>query len=116
MIGKFGNLGVTVDRPSRMPIELPGADGPLLDDEGNEAYIEFLPWDPNGAQSSTRRNNASRCAKASGNARRRPAQRGGKYRHRRDQAETGRRAGDRHLVDIDRKPTIRRSAKPTRSN
>ena len=45
MMGKFGNLGVTIDRPQRMPIELPGASEPLVDEEGNEAYIEFLPWD-----------------------------------------------------------------------
>src|SRR4029077_12927424 len=45
MMGKFGNLGVTVDRPQRMPIEPPGASEPLVDEDGNEAYIEFLPWD-----------------------------------------------------------------------
>ena len=45
MNGKFGNLGVATDKPSRMPIILPGEIDPLLDEHGNEAYIDFLPWD-----------------------------------------------------------------------
>jgi hypothetical protein len=45
MNGKFGNLGVATDKPSRMPIVLPGEIDPLTDDDGNESYIEFLPWD-----------------------------------------------------------------------
>ena len=43
--GKFGHLGVATDKPSRMPIILPGEIDPLVDEDGNEAYIDFLPWD-----------------------------------------------------------------------
>ena len=45
MMGKFGNLGVVTDKPSRMTIVLPGELDSLVDEDGNEAYIEFLPWD-----------------------------------------------------------------------
>jgi hypothetical protein len=45
MNGKFGNLGVEIDKPSRMPIVLPGEIDALVDENGAEAYIEFLPWD-----------------------------------------------------------------------
>jgi hypothetical protein len=45
MMGKFGNLGVATDKPSRMPIILPGEIDPMIDEDGIEAYIEFLPWD-----------------------------------------------------------------------
>jgi hypothetical protein len=45
MNGKFGHLGVATDKPSRMPIVLPGEIDPLVDEHGNEAYLEFLPWD-----------------------------------------------------------------------
>lgn len=43
-MSKFGNLGVAA-KPSRMSIILPGEVDPLLDVDGNEAYIDFLPWD-----------------------------------------------------------------------
>jgi hypothetical protein len=45
MNGKFGKLSVITDKPSRMPIVLPGEIDPLLDEQGNEAYLEFLAWD-----------------------------------------------------------------------
>jgi hypothetical protein len=45
MNGKFGKLGVATDKPSRMQIVLPGEIDPLVDEDGAEAYIEFLPWD-----------------------------------------------------------------------
>jgi hypothetical protein len=45
MNGKFGKLGVATDKPSRMQIVLPGEIDPLVDEDGHEAYLEFLPWD-----------------------------------------------------------------------
>src|SRR4029077_870505 len=45
MNGKFGKLGVATDKPSRMQIVLPGELDPLVDEDGAEAYIEFLPGD-----------------------------------------------------------------------
>jgi hypothetical protein len=44
-MSKFGKLGVTTDKPSRMTIIAPGEVDPLIDKDGNEAYIDFLPWD-----------------------------------------------------------------------
>jgi hypothetical protein len=43
--GKFGALGVETGKPSRMSIVLPGDIEPLKDEQGREAYIDFLPWD-----------------------------------------------------------------------
>ena len=44
-MSKFGELGVVTDKPSRMTIIAPGEVDPLIDEKGNEAYIDFLPWD-----------------------------------------------------------------------
>lgn len=44
-MSKFGSLGVVTDQPVKMPIVLPGDVDPLVDQDGREAYIAFLPWD-----------------------------------------------------------------------
>lgn len=44
-MSKFGNLSIATDKTSRMSIFLPNEIEPLLDQDGNEAYIDFLPWD-----------------------------------------------------------------------
>ena len=44
-MSKFSELGVVTDKPSRMTIIAPGEVDPLIDENGTEAYIDFLPWD-----------------------------------------------------------------------
>jgi hypothetical protein len=44
-MSKFGKLGIETDKPSRMPIVPPGDVDPLVDENGTEAFIEFLSWD-----------------------------------------------------------------------
>lgn len=64
MPSKFGALAVDTQAKSRMPIILPGEIDPLTDDAngpdkpGNEAYIEFLPWDSDPGRAFDRKKNA----------------------------------------------------------
>ena len=41
----FGGLAVDVNATSRMPLILPGEIDALVDENGVEGYVEFLPWD-----------------------------------------------------------------------
>lgn len=41
----FGLLEVDVSATSKMPLVLPGEVDPVVDEQGQEGYLEFLPWD-----------------------------------------------------------------------
>lgn len=41
----FGLLEVDTTSASRMPLVMPGEVDPIVDEDGNEGFLEFLPWD-----------------------------------------------------------------------
>ncbi len=54
---KFGSLAVDTASKSKMSIILPGDIDPVTDEAGNEAYIEFLPWDSEPGRAIDRKRN-----------------------------------------------------------
>lgn len=52
-------LAVNVSEPSRMSIIWPGEIDPIVDAEGKEAYLEFLPWDSDANRAFDRQNHVN---------------------------------------------------------
>lgn len=52
-------LAVNVTTPARMPIIWPGEIDPIVDADGKEAYLEFLPWDCDANRALDRKNHVN---------------------------------------------------------
>ncbi len=62
-MSKFGSLEVDTASKSKMPIILPGEIDPVQDMNGQDGYIEFLPWDSEPGRKIDRQRNADNVRK-----------------------------------------------------
>lgn len=58
-MSKFGSLCVDTASKSKMPIILPGEIDPVKDLNGQEGYVEFLPWDSEPGRAFDRKKNST---------------------------------------------------------
>lgn len=62
-MSKFGKMGVVTDAAAKMPIIYPGEIDPVVDAQGREGFVEFLPWDSEPGRALDRKKNVDQVRK-----------------------------------------------------